>query len=75
MPRAYKGVRFQTGRGRTETGRKGARQSKSGRETKPTVYEARYSRPCPACGRSIDKGARLRKLDGVSVHEDCAKGD
>ena len=42
MPRAYKGVRFQTGRGRTETGRKGARQSKSGRETKPTVYEAQF---------------------------------
>jgi hypothetical protein len=72
MPRAFKGARFQTGRGRTESGRRGARFPKKGKPKEQpqttAAYPASYSRPCPACGTMIQKGDLLRKS---GAHVDC----
>lgn len=72
MPRAFKGARFQTGRGRTDSGRRGARFPKKRREKEqgqtPTEYRATYSRPCPTCGVMIKEGDLVRKS---GAHSEC----
>jgi ribosomal protein L37AE/L43A len=74
MPRSYKGVRFQTGRGRTASGRVGARSGRHGRVNKPMILPGAYSRACPACGATITRGMNLAKRpDNEWVHDFCVE--